>query len=389
MQGVIIKISKRQINRLESETNISDKFTMNRFFYDNHLKFRLGRHVAFFLLTIVLFTSIVQSQNGQNSLWHSFQVTFTNAILFFSYAYITIFLLIPEFLIRKKPGWFLLLFVLVGVALSSIKLLVSDQIFYSFISPENMERSGIMNLRFVVVNTKDMTFIVALFCVTKYAKDFTYAEKKRKMLESETLEAKRKLFQAQFDPHFLFNTINNLYALSLLNPRKTAEVIAQIKQVLVYFIEEIQKEFVNLEQEVELAESYIRLEKLRYGDRLQTTFSTRGELHKKRIPPMILFLLLENSFKHGCSIDAGSPWINVEVKSEKSTIEISVENSKPFNRLDNNVKTESENRGNLKNRLDLIYGKNGYGFRVSETDRTYKVVIDIEKGSEIRRKTYR
>ena len=183
------------------------------------------RHVLFFLVTVLVFTEILYLQNRAENFIETFWITLLNAIFFFSYAYLTIFLLIPEFLIKKKILLFIVLSILIGFGLSAIKLIASDQIFYSSISPENIERAGIMNLRFIVVNTKDMTFIVALFCIAKYVKDYLYAERLRKELEIQTKEAQRKLFQAQFVPHFLFNTINNLYALSLLNPLKTLNVI--------------------------------------------------------------------------------------------------------------------------------------------------------------------
>jgi len=94
--------------------------------------------------------------------------------------------LIPEFLLNKKAGWFAVLFLLVGIALSALKLVVSDQIFYSSISPENIDRKGILNLRFIVVNTKDMTFIVALFCIVKYIKDYIHTEDIRKQFAIHT-----------------------------------------------------------------------------------------------------------------------------------------------------------------------------------------------------------
>ena len=168
---------------------------------------------------------------------------------------------------------------------------------------------GYPNLRFIIVNTKDMTFIVALFCIAKYVKDYMYAERIWKILEMKNKEAQLKLYQSQFDPHFLFNTINNLYALSLLNPKKTKEVIERIKIVLKYITGDTQKEFVDLQHEILLVENYIQLEKLRYGKRLKVEFETEGNLLSQKIPPMILFYLVENCLKHGSSLDAGTPWI--------------------------------------------------------------------------------
>ncbi len=349
---------------------------MNRFIFDNSARFRIYRHTLFFLITLIVFTSVLSVQNNTESFSKTIWTVTVNAFFFFGYAYITIFLLIPELLLTKKIGWFALLFVLVGIALSALKLLVSDQILYSSISPENINRKGIFNLRFIIVNTKDMTFIVALFCIVKYIKDYFYAEKMRELVIIETKQAQRKLIQSQFDPHFLFNTINNLYAISLLNPIKTIEVIRRIKIVLKYIINEIQKEYVDLESEIELVKNYIQLEKLRYGSRLKVSLNVVGTLHSYKIPPMILFYLIENSFKHGSSLDAGSPWINVEIKTGTEKIILLVENSKPSNPA---LANPDENQlKQLRKRLDIIYQPNGYELKINNTENTYRVYVELK-----------
>jgi len=360
---------------------------MKRFLYNNNFKYRFTRHILFFLLTVLVFAVILFVQNGSGTFVNRLWVTFINALFFFGYAYITIFLLIPEFLLTKKTGWFALLFLLVGIALSALKLVVSDQIFYSSISPENIVRKGIFNLRFIVANTKDMTFIVAFFCIAKYVKDYFYAEQIRELVILQTKEAQRKLIQSQFDPHFLFNTINNLYAISLLNPVKTIEVINRIKIVLTYIIEEIQKEYVDLESEIELVKNYIQLEKLRYGNRLKVILDVEGDLHLFRIPPMLLFSLVENSFKHGSSLDAGSPWINVQIKAFTEKIVFIVENSKPSNPV--NGEPNGNQLKNLRKRLDIMYNPNGYELRIVNSEKLYQVFIELKHEIGKKQNTYR
>ncbi len=348
---------------------------MNRFIFDSSLKFRIYRHVLFFLMTVLVFTSVLFIKNYSESFVNALWIVLSNAVFFFCYAYITIFLLIPEILLTKKIGLFVLLFLLVGIALSALKLLVSDQIFYYSISPENINRKGIFNLRFIIVNTKDMTFIVALFCIAKYIKDFFYAEKVREMVAIETKEAQLKLIQSQFDPHFLFNTINNLYAISLLDPSKTIKVISRIKTVLKYIIDEIQKELVDLNSEIELVNNYIQLEKMRYGSRLNVSLNVDENLHAHKIPPLILFYLIENSFKHGSSLDAGSPWINAEIKTGAEKIILLVENSKPSNPV---IASQNEVQlKHLRKRLDIIYKPNGYDLKISNNENSYKVYVEL------------
>lgn len=363
---------------------------MNQFLYENKFKYRFFRHVIFFLIMVFFFAFIFYTQNGTGNFSNSLWVTFINALFFFGFAYITIFLLIPEFLLQSKIVLFILLFVLVGIALSALKLIISDHIFYSSISPENIQRSGIMNFRFIIVNTKDMTFIVALFCIGKYVKDYLFTERIRAKLEIQNKEAQGKLLQSQFDPHFLFNTINNLYALSLLNPVKTKEVIKRIKIVLNYIIEESQKDFVELEDEISLVDNYIQLEKLRYGKRLKIEYTTEGELKMLKIPPMILFFLVENCFKHGSSLDAGTPWIKITVKAEPGIIMLTVENSKPGSALETR-KNEKDGIGlkNLKKRLEIMYLKSGFELKIKNKPNSFKVNLNLKEGIEIRTNTYR
>ncbi len=363
---------------------------MSKLFFENSFKYRLVRHIIFFLVTVLGFTFVLFSQNPTENFLVSFRITFVNAFFFFGYAYITIFLLIPEYLLKGSVWWFILLFLLIGVGLSALKLVVSNNIFYSAFSPENTKREGIMNLRFMVVNTKDMTFVVALFCIAKYVKDYLYTKSLHKVLESQNKEAQGKLLQSQFDPHFLFNTINNLYALSLLNPAKTLDVITRMKTVLAYIIEESQKDFVELEDEITLVENYIQLEKLRYGKRLKIEFHQSNGPKYFKIPPMILFFLVENGFKHGTSLDAGTPWLKISITVTPGEVLFSVENSKPKTYIEKK-EDELEGRGykNLKKRLDLIYSK-GYNIVIANNNTSFKVDLILkEKELEASRKTYR
>ena len=363
---------------------------MNKFLYDNRIQFRLFRHVMFFMITVLFFANILNAQNQTGSFLNTVWVTFINALFFFGYAYITIFLLIPEFLLTRKIVWFIVLFILVGIALSAIKLIASDHIFYSSISPENFQQHGFVELRFILVNTKDMTFIVALFCIAKYVKDYLYTDSIRKKLESENKMAQAKLIQSQFDPHFLFNTINNLYALSLLNPLKTKEVIERIKIVLQYINNEIRKDYVWLKDEVVLVENYIQLEKLRYGERLKVEFIVDENLNKLKIPPMVLFLLVENCFKHGSSLDAGTPWIKISLKTENNKIYLSTENSKPQTIVNKElIENDGYDLKNLRERLEIIYSPQGYKLAVENFKNIFKVNIELKEGFEIIQNKYR
>ncbi len=364
---------------------------MNKLVFDNNFKYRIFRHLIFFLVAVFLFAAVLFVQDRTFSFSHLLWVTFLNSLFFFGFAYVTIFLLIPEFLLNRKIFWFAVLFLLVGIALSTLKLIVSDEIFYFSISPENVEQTGLITLRLVVVNTKDMTFIVALFCIAKFAKDYIYIENIRKKLEIQNREAQRKLLQSQLQPHFLFNTINNLYALSVLHSEKTKEVVKRIKTVLNYIIVDSQQDLIKVEEEVVLVENYISLEKLRYGNRLHVNFEKQGDFDNIKIPPMILFFLVENCFKHGSSVDVGHPWINILVEVVPGKILLSTENNKAAQHNSPDGKKHKGNGlTNLQKRLDFIYSKNGYQLKIADTGNAFKVNLEIvENAIEIEQHNFR
>jgi len=181
--------------------------------------------------------------------------------------------------------------------------------------------------------------------------------------------------QSRIRPHFLFNTINNLYAISLLNPEKAIRIIGRIKAVLQFIIHEIQNEFTALESEISFVKNYIQLEKLRYGNRLKIDFIIDGHIENVQIPPMALFFVVENSFKHGSSPDSGNPWIHIWVKTINNKLSIQVENSKPTGYL--KKKPVSQTLANLRKRLHMIYKPGGFKLDVGETENSFTVNLEI------------
>lgn len=364
---------------------------MNRLIFDIRPKYRITRHLLLFLFVVMVFTLVLFFQNKQKSFSEALAVTSLNSVFFLGYAYIVLFLLIPELLLKRKTAWFVLLFLLVGTALSALKFAVSDEIFYASIAPESFQPGSMKGLRFMLVNTKDMTFIVALFCVAKFSKDFIYTEIQRTKLEEQNREARQRLLQSQLNPHFLFNTINNLYALSLLQPQKTAEIAEKVQRILGYIVEQSRRNFVRLTEEVALVENYLSLEKLRYGNRLKVEISKKGDFSTWNIPPMALFFLIENCIKHGSSPDTGWPWLAVSVSSQPHVLVLKVANSKPENKQKSRVESNGGNGlQNLKNRLAILYPPNGYAFHIDDNDNEFIIRLQFKKNiNEMGTKSYR
>ncbi len=341
---------------------------MNRLLFNNDPIYRISRHLLFFSLTVLFFSLLFYMQaTSVKSYLSIVWITFVNALFFFSYAYLTLFILIPEFIVKQKFLLFIFMFLIIGIGLSALKLVTSGHIFYSDIAPENIERSGIINLRFILVNTKDMSFIVALFCVVKYAKDYIHVQRQTNSLNRKYLEAQGKLLQLQFDPHFLFNTMNNLYSLSLTDEGKTKEAVGRFKVLLSGLVHEGNEPFALLSEELDMVRNFIWLQSLRYGDRLKVEFAFPDNPANYRIPSMVLFFLVENCYRHGSSDDAGNPWIFIKVLTGNKKLEIHTKNSKPPQPVSHH---KNYMKGsfflNLSKRLSILLGEDGYSVGISD-----------------------
>lgn len=187
-------------------------------------------------------------------------------------------------------------------------------------------------------------------------------------------EAELKLLKGQIHPHFLFNTLNNLYSLSIQKSEKTSEVIIKISDLLNYIIYECNAEKVSLDKELEFIRSYIDLEKLRYDDSLRINVNIDGNIQNKFIAPMILHTFIENSFKHGASKDTGNPWIDIHLTISNNALNFTIANSK-LN--DDSNQITGIGIENTKKRLQLIY-PNRHTVEITNNKKAFNVSLEIQ-----------
>lgn len=177
-------------------------------------------------------------------------------------------------------------------------------------------------------------------------------------LEKEKMATELKYLKAQLNPHFLFNTLNNLYSYVVNGSPKAPDMILRLSGMLDYVLYKSQNRAVPLRDEVEAIENFIGLEKNRYGDRLSIDFQTMGDL-KVPVSPLLLLSLVENAFKHGASGDIENPKIKIELKVNDVTIHCLVWNTKSQHQGElNDAYKEGIGLSNIKRQLDLIYEDN-------------------------------
>ncbi|MFC2080137.1 sensor histidine kinase [Bacteroidota bacterium] len=346
-------------------------------FYSDKLVYRIGRHLFLFISMILLFSWIMYSRDESDDVfWKVAKGVFVNALFFFAYAYITAYLLIPNILSRKRYLLLAIVFLATGFLISYLKFIFSDYLFYSAIAADPSSRFLEVDIAHILVNTKDMTFIVAIFLIAKFSKDNYYMRKRLNELQEHHIRSEIKLLKNQLDPHVVFNNLNNIYSLSLNNSSKVADSLARFNSVLRYYFIDGKNQLVPLEIELKKIEDFISLEKLRYGERLTVEYTVEGSCKGHSIIPFVLFSFVENCFEHGCSIDFGDAWIRIIVKIEKDAITFHASNSKPKNVMDSEKERKKHVGRSTRKKLDLLYpGK--YLVRVDDRNDMYYLDLKL------------
>ena len=174
-------------------------------------------------------------------------------------------------------------------------------------------------------------------------------------LEKEKLAAELKFLKAQINPHFLFNTLNNLYSFVVTKSPKAPEMIMRLSKMLDYVLYQSQKTTVPLKEEINCIDNFLELEKIRYGKRLHVDYQTEGDLSLP-ISPLLLLSVVENAFKHGASGDIDEPKIKIKIHTSGSTVHCNVWNTKSqYNGELNDAYKDGIGLSNIKRQLKLIY----------------------------------
>ena len=217
--------------------------------------------------------------------------------------------------------------------------------------------------------------ICGLFLALKILKNWHLEHLKSETLAKENANAELQLLKAQIHPHFLFNTLNNIYSFSLNQSPQAGILVKKLSGMLSYMINECNEKLVPLEKEISLIQDYMALEKVRYGKRLMMDVEIHGDFENKFIAPLLMIPFIENSFKHGTSQMLRHPWIKLEIITINNQLFFKLSNSKPSLTGSNKM-----NKGigmlNVKKRLQLLYpGK--HELDIQSTDENFIVNMQI------------
>jgi sensor histidine kinase YesM len=325
-------------------------------------------HLLFWIFIVTYFAWGIGLQNPVQS--------FKNASFFLPgfivLVYTLLYFLVPKYLLPRKFLYFFIgLFVILAVCLLYIN-------FAQLTFPGSFPSRGMK----LAVGANVLPFIhVAGIALSIKLLTSLYQQKNQTLeAEKQKSEAELQCLKAQLHPHFLFNTLNNLYAHTLESSPRSPEIVMKLSELLRFMIYESKTPKIPLNREIQLIENYIALETYRYGDRLDLSVSISGDVGKFQIAPLLLLPFLENAFKHGTSMQLEQCWINLNLYLEGSVM---------YFKLVNSIEPEKENESpakvgglglmNVSKRLGLLY-KDRYNFIAKKMEEVFVVdlVLNLE-----------
>jgi two-component system LytT family sensor kinase len=334
---------------------------------DNILDNKWWQEVA-----VVLFSFTIYTLKNDWMLFSSF-ISILMGVFFYCILYMHAqfnrFFLLPILFKANKPFTYIIL-TLFGVFVFSVvlyEITMLDMFAKCHLYQNSHQRSYAYQLASV---------LGTLVCILSPIIVFKFYRIHRKQTDAALLFNQMQLnsLKGQLNPHFLFNTFNTLYGISLQFPDRTPDLIMKVSQLMRYQLESNGKQFVSLEDELEFINSYVQLEKERVGYRCDITFDAEIDNENAyKISPMLLIAFVENAFKHGtCAIE--NCYVKITITVKEGLLHLHVTNSIPKK---NDVISTKIGLKNTIERLNLIYGKD-YKLDIQDDKQTYIVDLEIQ-----------
>lgn len=311
---------------------------------------------------------------------YSLQTNLIGFPIHMSLAYFNIYYLMPKYVYSRRYITYSLL-VLVSL---SVMLVLKFNLTYYLVStnvmPEGLEVVDSITLNYAVNTMLGELYVVSFVTAIKVTIDWLKENSKLHELEKRQLTTELKFLRAQVSPHFFFNTLNNIYSLTLEKSDKAPQVVLKLSEMMRYLLYATRKHKQELRQEIECIQNYIDLERIRFDDSLKIDWKISGNLDNKYIAPMLLVPIIENCFKHGASQNIGEMHISIKINVEEDFMYFDVSNTIPSSRLKSKIPTRSGGIGlsNVKKRLELGYDKNDYDLSIQEENNIFRIQLKLK-----------
>lgn len=293
--------------------------------------------------------------------------------------YINLYVLIPKFLKRKSYIFYLFWLVML---LSTTSLFIQLIIVYPL---RNILEVSEQFSSFSTDTHSAFFFATFLYVLVssflKFIKDWISMQDlnyKLAKIEKEKLEAELKTLKGQLNPHFLFNSLNNIYSLALIKSDKVPDLILKLSDLMRHIIYESRENYIRLEKELEFVDNFISLQKIRTSDKIKISYTRLSDIPSGKIAPLLFEPFIDNAFKHGLPGTENEDFINIHISSTTNnflefTITNNYEVAPQWNNKNSGIGIE-----NVKQRLQHLYAKNEYALEIRKENQIFSVKLQLK-----------
>ncbi|RKD17994.1 hypothetical protein BCY91_16245 [Pelobium manganitolerans] len=349
----------------------------------NQLNAGLVNHILFWLLCTLVITSSFTIAGLSFATAFNVILMFLPLHLFYYYS-ISLFA-IPHFLFRKKYPAFILTIIALACfcafVFRSIEIFFSDPYILKEMLVDNpayrwKKLDGSITEQYLkpvfIINAFEQSNQLVWIAVS--LKFFVLWRADRQV----ALQAELNFLKNQIHPHFLFNTLNNIYSLSLQQSSKSPFLILKLSEILRYMLYECDADRVDLKKDISILKSYIDVERVRYVDnRLDLNLNIEGDLDGLSIPPLLMLTFVENAFKHGAAEISSDAWINIDIVVKANKLTFKISNNKPTKLVEAQGEASGIGLKNIQKRLNLTCYQH-HTLKIIDEELLYAVVLNLD-----------
>lgn len=365
--------------------------SINDFIFSEKRSIRVTRHLLFWLLWGLYFGMLHAANpflKPSESYFQRTQFSYAEAVLQLipqaMVAYLLLLFVLPMYTRDKKIIQPIIWGIVCWIACGYLNLLMIVKLnptILSWLLPahllENTQRPpGVGPFMALLSTWKGALSSTAFIIGIHYIKQWYLKEQRNLQLTKENTEAQLQLLTAQVHPHFLFNTLNNIYSQAQKESPKSAKMIMSLSDMLRYILYEGTKPVVSLNKELQMILEYINLEKIRYGNKLDLHYSITDNTNDIYIAPLLLLPFIENCFKHGTSNMLADPWINLTIELNQTMLVMKLLNGKTST-LDTSSQKSGIGISNVRQRLQLLY-KDKHDLQIRDEEEVFIVDLKVE-----------
>jgi hypothetical protein len=339
-----------------------------------HICFWLVYTMQATLLEMVWMEPLLHEFSPWQQWWIALHIIIALNIPKIALAYFLMYVTVNRVLQEKGKLW---KNIAVAALMCALAVLVYRVIFNYYVVPYAIyglaTQKPLLEISRTLLAVMDIGFAAGVAVAMRLGRIQLAGKEREKKLLREKHATELKYLRNQTNPHFLFNTLNNIYALARKKSEDTPHVVMKLSKLLRFMLYESNKDFIPLTEEIRMLDDYLELEKIRYSDRLTITFYKELDSEAQLVAPLLLLPFVENAFKHGVSETRFDSYVHISLMLKKGILNFTIENTKE----DNGKEKVTDNIGlsNVRRQLELMYAH--HTLEVYNQPHTFKVLLTV------------